>query len=51
MEDELLPCPFCGEAAEIFKSNFGGWTLNHHTGDCVADLAKGFHTKEDAVLA
>lgn len=43
-------CPFCGGKPEIIPLD-KGVILNHHTGHCVADMARIFDTEQEAYHA
>lgn len=47
MENELLPCPFCGGEAAIYEEILGGYIVQCH--ECCGQI--GIMTKERAIAA
>lgn len=47
--DELLPCPFCGGDADLFKCIDGAWST--WILECVCGIEMRFISKEEAIKA
>ena len=53
MKDELLPCPFCGGVATLFRScdTFGGWYVECCDNGGCHSTTKNCKTAQDAIDA
>lgn len=53
--DELKPCPFCGEQAEVYETPSNGYTIvaRHDDCCCFSNLmwGRGYETEEEAIEA
>lgn len=50
--EELKPCPFCGEEANLSKNSCGSWDIGCTNGKCdMCARSFGFDTKETAIKA